>query len=330
MSSINQFNRLKEATQLLLNCGEEVGLMKEAVDQMYDVYLNFSSVNTSDQNDDEIILPSGKAISPAVAAQCLLDIKRTTKFIRGINKAIIHKLDEKLFPVQILYAGCGPYAALITPLLTLYNNQEISIDLLDVNEVSVLSAQKIIKGLKLNNNIGDFLLEDASLFKIKKEYDIVISETMQAGLRSEPQVAIMQNFFHQMNPNAIFIPEEIVVEAKLNTRGNWNAKRLRIENEKRIKIGEVLKVNRQTINEVLNKRTFDLCKPDNEFMELKLYTSIKIFENEFLKEGDSCLTSPVKLMELNKKMDNELVFVYRQSYPAQIEVVLNEILVEIE
>ena len=327
MKSINQFNRLKEATEILLNCGEEIGLMKKAVDQMYDVYLNFSAVNTRDQNDDEIIIPSGKAISPATAAYCLLGMKRTAKFVRGINEAIKQKLNEQLYPVQVLYVGSGPYAALITPLLTLYNKKKVSIDLLDINEVSLLSAKTIINGLKLNDCVANYLLKDAAQFKIEKEYDLIISETMQAALRTEPQVAIMQNLFRQMKPDAIFIPEEIIVDAKLNTRGNWNTEKLKIENEERINIGEVLKVNRQTIKEVLKKTSFDLCNPANELMELKLYTIIKIFKNEFLTEGDSGLNSPIKLMELKNGMAAELEFNYDQNYPAEIKVTTNKLTV---
>lgn len=323
MKSMTQYNKLKEATMLILGCGEDVGLMKTAVDVMYEVYLSFSSVNSSNQNDEGIILSSGKAISPSEAAQCLFDMKRTAKFIRGINEAIKQKLNENQATVQILYAGCGPYATLITPLLTLYTKREICIDLLDINKVSLLSTQKVINGLNLNNDIGKYLLEDASKLKIEKDYDIIISETMQAGLRNEPQVAIMQNLFGQMKRDAIFIPEEIIVEAKLNTRGNWNAEKFRIENLELKDIGEVLKVNRQTIKQVLRKTTFDLCKPTSECMELKLYTSIKIFKNEYLREGDSGLNSPLKLMELKDEKNHKMEFAYNQEYPVEIGIVLN-------
>lgn len=317
MKTLNQYNRLQEATLLLLNCGDEPGLMKLAIDQMYEVFINFSPVDVLDLNDEEINLPSGKAISPSMAAQCLLDFKRTTKFIRGINEAIKQKLEEKLHPVQILYAGCGPFATLITPLLTIYNKQ-VTVDLLDINDVSLSSARSVLSGLNLNESIKHFLHEDASQCKVENDYDIIISETMQAGLKSEPQVAIMQNFSQQMKPYAIFIPEEIIVEAKLNTLGIWNEKMLRIENEDRIYGGVVLKVNRHTINDVLKKNTINLLNPTDELMELKFYTSIKIFKNEFLTEGDSGLNSPLKMMELNKCMKVELECNYTQTYPASI------------
>lgn len=318
MRQLNHNSRIQEATLLLLNCGEEIGLMKIAVDQIFETFLKFSPVDVQNHNDEEIILPSGKAISPSTAAHCTLDFIRTTKFLRGINEAIKQKLEEKEHPVQILYAGCGPFATLITPLLTLYSKNELSVDLLDINEVSLSSAHSVISGLELNDRIKHFLLEDASLYEVEKNYDIIISETMQSGLRSEPQVAIMQNFFQQMKPEAIFIPEEIVIDAKLNTRGTWNDKLLRIENEERVYVGEVLKVNRHTINDVMNNNTLHLFNPTDEMMELKFYTTIKIFNSEFLTEGDSGLNSPLKIMELKKRMKIELDCIYSQTYPASI------------
>lgn len=318
MKQLNHNSRIQEATLLLLNCGEEIGLMKIAVDQIYEVFIKFSPVDLQNHNDNDIILPSGKAISPSTAAQCVLDFKRTTKFIRGIYEAIKQKLGEKEHPVQILYAGCGPFAAMITPLLTLYSKHEVCVDLLDINEVSLSSAHSVISGLHLNDSVEHFLLEDASLYKVEKNYDIIISETMQAGLKSEPQVAIMQNFFQQIKPEAIFIPEEIVIDAKLNTRGAWNEKLLRIENEERVYSGEVLKVSKHTINDVLKNNTLNLFNPTDEMMELKFYTTIKIFKKEFLTEGDSGLNSPLKMMELKKQMNIELDCIYSQTYPASI------------
>lgn len=324
MKSVNHRNKLKEATFLLLNCGNEPGLMKQAADSMYEVFTSYSAVNTSDQNDAEIILDSGKAISPAEAAQCLFDFKRTAIFIRGLNKAIQQKKNEGIHPIQVLYAGCGPYATLITPLLTQYSDSEICIDLLDINEVSLSSVKQVIRGLDFEKSIGEFLMEDAAKFTVKKDYDIIVSETMQAALRSEPQVAIMQNLFAQMKPDAIFIPEEIIVDAKLNTRGNWNPEKLRIENEERTTLGEVLKVNKENINDVLNAAKYNLLHDGTESVELKLYTTIKIFKNEFLYEGDSGLTSPVKLSEFNCATNSELEFSYKQNYPAEISFKMNE------
>jgi len=58
--------------------------------------------------DKDIMLPSGKAISAAAAAHCLLEMKRTAVFLRGIHKAILHKLKEKKgSQLRILYAGTG-------------------------------------------------------------------------------------------------------------------------------------------------------------------------------------------------------------------------------
>ena len=121
-------------------------------------------------------------------------MKRTAIFFRGIYQAIQHKIKEKSkSKVLILYAGTGPYATLVTALFPLLESSEVSVDLLEINLVSLRSATDVITGLGLQAFIGDSYCSDATTFKIEKPYDIVISETMQAALKEEPQVAIMQN-----------------------------------------------------------------------------------------------------------------------------------------
>jgi predicted RNA methylase len=293
--------------------------MKIAVDEMYKLFLQFTKINTHDQNDPEIMLPSGKAISPASAAHCLLEMKRTAKFLRGINQAILKKLDKKK-SIHILYAGCGPYATLITPLLTLFSANKIKIDLLDINKVSLGSAKSVINGFQFEKYIEDYILEDASEIQLEKQYDIIISETLQTGLRNEPLVAIMQNLASQINRDCIFIPEEVTVDAKLNTKGYWNPDSLKVENEERIELGDIIKVN---IKNVLSpfkpkKIALDYETPEKVW-ELKLYTTIKTFDSNELTEGDCSLNFPLKIDEFKEGLKGDIELWYDQSYPVEIK-----------
>jgi hypothetical protein len=70
--------------------------------------------------------PAGLAIDTRSAALCIFDMMRTRKFLLGIRDAI----DEKLRidpgqPVTILYAGTGPFATLLTPLITVFRPDQL-------------------------------------------------------------------------------------------------------------------------------------------------------------------------------------------------------------
>ena len=182
---------LNRNTQLLLNCGDDVGLMKLAVDQTYKIYSQITGVKIDTiHQDKDILLSSGKAISTAAAAHCLLEMKRTAVFLRGINKAIIQKLSQAADkPIRILYAGTGPYGTLLTPLLPLYASTELRVDMLDINRQSLIALHDLVDTLDISRYIDEVFCTDATTFTVSKPYDIVISETMLACLKSEPQVA---------------------------------------------------------------------------------------------------------------------------------------------
>lgn len=303
--------RLKSATNIILGCGDSVGLMREAVHQMYAVYCEYSSVNVSDQNDANIILTSGKAISPAAAAHCLLEMSRTTKFIRGIKQAIDEKLKTKE-KVSILYAGTGPYAALVTPLLPFFVPGQVQVDLMDINSNSLQSALNIIKSLSLDSYVKDVYCVDASSCKVEKPYDVVISETMQAALKKEPQVAIMQNLIPQTPADSIFIPESITVSAALNSRGSWNAEIGQIENTQRIELGKIFTIDKQHLETELFRNELIVPGEINDCTQLGLYTDIQVYGTHALGENDCSLNIPLKLSEVNCSGGETLRFWYEQ------------------
>ena len=55
------------------------------------------------------ILPSGEALTPQTAAGCIFDYVRTTKFLRGVKKAIDIQLNTPgKTKIKILYVGPVP------------------------------------------------------------------------------------------------------------------------------------------------------------------------------------------------------------------------------
>ena len=69
----------------------------------------------------------GVALSPRHAKECLYDYIRTARFIKGVYKAI-NSAKEKFVDevLEVVYAGCGPLATLIIPLLSYYDSKKIS------------------------------------------------------------------------------------------------------------------------------------------------------------------------------------------------------------
>lgn len=320
-----QIETVRQAAYTLVNCADDIGLMKRTVDELYRIFSAITGVTIDGLNSDEaVMLPSGKAISTAAAAHCLLEMKRTAVFLRGINKAILVKISEAACkPVNILYAGTGPYATLVAPLLLLFNPSEIKIDLLDINQVSLNSAIKVLKQLGLEQFIGSVYLADAAIFKVEKNYDVVISETMQAALKKEPQVAIMQNLIPQTGDRCIFIPEAITVEAALVSSEKLNAETWSYEGVQRIGLGEVLTVDRNHLDVENDPTVVRVPNAIGECRQMNLYTTIRVFGEHVLGEGDCSLTLPLRIGRRERVEGETITFWYEQGEVPGIRYLLD-------
>jgi hypothetical protein len=309
---INSYRKeLCEATTTILNCGDNIGTMKTCVDKMYAVYRTFTEIGIEDQNEEAIITSGGKAIAPSVAAHCLFEMKRTAVFLRGIYKAIHEKqMNRPGKSIIILYAGTGPYATLITPLLTCFEPGEIVIDLLEINPVSLTSALQTITGLGLEQFVGSCFPGDASTFRIEKHYDIVVSETMQAALKKEPQVSIMNNLIPQIEKEAIFIPETIIIDTFLESRGKWNPGKQILENKKVLSLGNLFTVDKENYCPDELCETIEIPEHPEECKQLKIGTTIRVYGDEYLRKGDCTLNMPVKVCELKTSNKQSVHFWY--------------------
>ena len=314
-----------QSVQTLLGCADDYALMKKSVDEMYQVFSAITGVTINQLNEHkDVMLPSGKAIGMAGAAHCLLEMKRTAVFLRGINKAIALKLNEKQYkPLRILYAGTGPYGTLVVPLLLLYNPEELQVDLLDINPDSLAALQKVIDTLGLSAYIGDVYCADAVTFNVERQYDIVVSETMQNCLKNEPQVAVMQNLIPQLSPETIFIPEEISIDASLTNSKMEQDRTLYLSDETpsigRITLGNVFKVNKNRLDVGQMRNIINIPAEAKGFPVLKLFTTVKVFENEVLCENDSSITLPIKYCDLRETKAVQIEFWYEQGAKPVIE-----------
>ena len=210
----------KIADELLSPRAEDDGLKAAAAD-LYSLCSTVTGIDDYPDQEgdaDAIRLPSGEAISPGDAARCVLDYGRTSKFLRGLYAAILEA--RKRFPhatIEILYAGCGPFAPLALPLTTRFNPAEIKFTLLDVHRRSLDAARHIFQVLGKSAFVRDYIQCDAACYRHDAPHviHVIVVEAMQAALEKEPQVAITMNLAPQLCRGGMFIPERITITCHL-------------------------------------------------------------------------------------------------------------------
>ncbi|MFT4519790.1 MAG: hypothetical protein ACI9JM_002187 [Halioglobus sp.] len=161
---------------------------------------------------EDTLLASGVAINPQAAAHCAVDYQRSIVFIRGVYAALnALKLRFPNTTLEILYAGCGPFATLLLPVLGKFSPGELAVTLLDIHQSSLDSAVLLLDELGLSAHQVQAIRGDACLYKHDEDAHLVIAETMQKSLEQEPQFAVTANLAPQLGPDGIFIPQSIEV-----------------------------------------------------------------------------------------------------------------------
>ena len=156
----------------------------------------------------------GMGLNSAEAATCLQDERRTRAFLLATDAAIRHQRTQTRAPVHLLYAGTGPWATLALPLLATYPAAQLKVTGLEVNAASAGHLQGLLRLLGLADHM-EVVHTDATAYQVTNPVHVLLSETMQAGLRDEPQVAIFQHLIPQLAPGASLIPQEICLSLAL-------------------------------------------------------------------------------------------------------------------
>ncbi|MBL7558962.1 hypothetical protein JAO71_04015 [Olleya sp. YSTF-M6] len=263
-----------------------------------------------EEGKKDIALGNGKALGTFWAALCLDDILRTRQFIRGINKAIEDQIKANKKQIHILYAGTGPFATLILPIIFKYKKETIKYTLLEVNPFTFKILQKVISKLGLEGYNIDLINDDATKFKIdpKNQPDIIISETMQNALAKEQQVPIFLNLMQQVSFDTIFIPEKIELHLGLKEAG-IPTEALQIKHYN--KIQKVLDISKASVfpkgqskSQYDNKNHFQKIKTviKNDtlkgFNQLVIITEIQVYKNITIGINNSGLTTPLFIQNI--------------------------------
>lgn len=305
------------------------GELYSACDELYGALIKITGINTTeDINRETHLLNCGEAIGLSWAAMCIKDYNRTKRFMDGITEATCHALEINAGrPVHILYAGTGPLATLMLPVISRFSEQQVQFTLLEVNEPSFNCLQKMISILNLERYIHHIEKADATTWTLplNDPVDIFIAETMQQGLVKEPQVALYMNIIPQLPSHTIIIPEQVTLTAALVNLGERMKRKQGIigaGNAIHV-LGTVFELNRKTIRaQASNQQPGETLPAFNEITIripaeavathplLYLLTDIIVYNKQTLSIDQSQLTLPLKLTELYGPLPYNIKFTY--------------------
>ncbi len=270
-----------------------------------------------EEGRDNIKCDNGEALGTYWASLCLDDLIRTRQFIRGINKAVEVKIINKK-PIHILYAGTGPFATLILPIIVRFSKEEIKYTLLEINPFSFKILENVISKLGLEDFNITLLNKDATKYQIdsNNEPDIIISETMQSALAKEQQVPIFLNLMSQVKNRSIFIPEKIDLYIGLKRAGVPMEELQEKDFHKEMKVFEVSRESMVDSNfpkkytpgniSFTKNQTIIEAEKLKEFGNIVIITEIQVYKNEKIGFCESGLTTPLFIMDIPKNQERAI------------------------
>jgi len=235
----------------------------------------------------DIELTQGVAINPNLAAQCFSDYLRTHRFMLGVYRCVCDLRAATSNQLRILYAGTGPYATIILPLLYLFNPNDIAITAIEINPDSLGSVQRIMEFLGKQHYFESITLADATTYSPTGHFDIIISETMDKALSREPQLAIFSNLVQFLSPNGHLIPECI--------RVNLLASSIKLEKN-------------VPYNQFDDKQTCEINRQHRHHIENVICANIDFYNNYHLTPGTNIYLRTVSTKEISPLL-NELLFI---------------------
>lgn len=296
-----------------------------AIKLLSDFFLTFRSNRIPQPSDQtEIVLNGGIALSFDHAADCLQDYYRTARFIKGVYLSIQELLLR--FPgekINILYAGCGPFATILLPVLPLFKTDQLQVTLIDIHPESVNFVKELFTTLHLLPFVDSISVQNAISYRYPSaNLHLVISETMFHALLTEPQVAITRNLAPQLANGGIFIPEEVTVEAVISSfsnepfLSNTSTPLLPVTPERTL-IAQLFSLNKSSAqsssfsNQEYRSAWYQIPVFQKSSPDICLFTHVKIFKTLELGLSESLITNPYCLASiLNLPSDTQLSFVY--------------------
>ncbi|WP_298442809.1 hypothetical protein [uncultured Ferrimonas sp.] len=262
----------------------------------------------------------GLVLSPDQCVTTQTDTHRISRFIRGIDQALIQLQQQpRERPLNVVYPACGPFAPLLLPLLCFYQNRSgadpinIKVTLIDIQPGAVASLQAVTHELGLGKYIESIVCMDGCDYRSEQPIDLLIIEAMQHGFSREAHLPLAQGLVPQMSDHGVLIPERIELSAQLVVgqheyierwqKSKGNEQPLPAE---RIKLGTVLTLTKESVTQLCVRQLRDNstlidCNtvlipeipPQLGEQLLVICTQIYTFKMECLDEYQSGITHPL-------------------------------------
>ncbi|HYC93910.1 MAG TPA: hypothetical protein VEO54_32215 [Thermoanaerobaculia bacterium] len=293
---------IQQLSAVILDSASDAESVDRACSELYEL---FSAAATSAGHTVRAAtdrrLDSGVALSPALAAQCLLDGRRTRAFSRGALKAIqdVVRLNAPE-PVEVLYAGTGPFAPLAFLIMPFTDPDRVRFTLLDVNAESTQAVAALVDVLGLASHVREVVCADATTYRHPADIHVLISETMRRSLAEEPFVSILQNLRPQLARGGAIVPERVTIDLALldpaTEQARWSGAREPLDHV--AFVGRVFEVDAGQATRAAT--TIEVrCDGRPDARWLALVTRIVVYHDEILEPYASGLTTPEILWSLS-------------------------------
>lgn len=266
---------------------------------LHDLLGRLAGLGEGDEWARETALPSGRALSPLDAARCARDGARTAAFLRGGAAALdaLGRRDPGR-PVELLYAGTGPLAPLVLPLLALREEGSVRVTFLDVHPAAASAVARLLETLGLGAFARQVVAADATAWQPPGDapFDLLVVEAMERSLAREPQAAICRHLVPRLAPAGLLLPERVAVDLVLSDPEVETA-------------SDADAATRGPFPEV----TLVLPEAIGPRRRATLVTSVRVFGDHVVAEGVSGLTTPEVLWAVpSLPAGGRLSFRYRE------------------
>ncbi|KAF9659455.1 phytanoyl-CoA dioxygenase [Tenacibaculum sp. ZH5_bin.1] len=323
---------IKEKVSTLLKDSIEQSEIENLINEIHTYFKELTQLTGFENHIEHlaaITTSKGKALGLNHAAQCLLDYKRTVKFLKAMVMAIKKKQqDHPNETIHIFYAGCGPYAPFVTLIAPLFSPEEIQFSLLEINDKSLKYAKILIQKLKLTNYVTNYYTADAVTFKIPEpeKFHILFSETLDALLYRECYVPILFNLLPQLSEDIAVIPENVLIKMSLSVNSITDSKHITEEIDTIINVREVISLNKSDIvsTQLPDKKVAVKSLNIEQYNYLLLDTLVHIYDNIWLIRNESSLTIPLEMGIEHPFLFNSIVYTYQMHPDIELKYKLEQ------
>lgn len=252
--------------------------------------------------EESTITETGAALVPWDAAACMEDRIRTAAFIRGAIHAVEHKLRQTdRRPLHLVEAGCGPLGTLLLPLLAKFSAGELVISAIDLHEQSIACTTAMLDYFGFLPRARQLVHGDATAINLESPVDLIVTETMNTALTSEPQVAISRALLRK-NPAASLVPQSIKIDLALVDLAEESSHfpprvcdRVFLGHVFELSASSALQSPEQSTHLPANTITLPSGAPPTS--HLCLITTIQVFEGTTISDYDSQISPPFPIAD---------------------------------